>query len=83
MGHSIKCAILGIPYTKYSADISYNISKAAGGELVGSLLGGTNINYVGHRVCVRGANVGARKEREYSEIKELDRKKELVVGQER
>ena len=44
-----------------SAESAYNTSKAASGELVDSLLGGTALNYVGHRAYVRGESAGARK----------------------
>ena len=45
-----------------SAETAYKTSKAASGELVDSLLGGTALNYVGHRAYIRGASVGLRKE---------------------
>ena len=61
----------------------YNTYKEASGELVDSLLGGSALNYVGHRACVRGARAGARKERNYEELADLARRKELAGGQER
>ena len=66
-----------------SEEIAYNTSKAATGELVYSLLGGSFLNYVGHRACIRGASTGARKERKHVELAELARRKELAGGQER
>ena len=53
LGHSVKHGGLGILDLWLSAEISYNTSKAASGELVDSLLGGSALNYVGHRACVR------------------------------
>ena len=47
-----------------------------------SLLGGTALNYVGHRAFLHGASEGARKERKHVDITELARKKELSGGQE-
>ena len=49
LGHSVKHGGLGIPDPLLSAESAYNTSKAAGGELVDSLLGGSILNYVGHR----------------------------------
>ena len=53
LGHSVKHGGLGIPYPRLSAESAYNTSKAASGELVESLLGGTALNYIVHRACVR------------------------------
>ena len=61
----------------------YNTYKAASGELLGSLLGGTALNYVGHRDCVCGDILGARKERKCLDMTDLDRQKGLMGGQER
>ena len=61
----------------------YNTSKSDSGELVGSLLGGTNLNCVGHRECVRRASAETIKKREYLDMTDLDRWKELSGGQER
>ena len=44
LGHIVKHSGLGIPDPLFSTEISYNTSKAASGELVGSLLGGTTLN---------------------------------------
>ena len=65
-----------------SADSAYNNSKAASGELVDSLLGGSAFNYVGHRACVRGASVEVRKEIKHVDLAELARRKEISGGQE-
>ena len=66
-----------------SAEIAYNTSKADSGELVDSILGGTNLNYVGHRACICRASAGARKERKHVEMVDMDRQKELEGGKER
>ena len=52
-------------------------------ELLDSLLGGTALNYVGHRAYVHRASAVARKGRKHVEVAELDRRKELAGGQER
>ena len=49
LGHSVKHGGLGIPDPWLSAGCAYNTSKAASRELVDSLLGGSILNYVGHR----------------------------------
>ena len=61
----------------------YNTSKVVRGELVGSILVGTALNYVGHRDFVRRASTGARKEQKHVEMADLARQKELSGGQER
>ena len=61
LGHSVKHGSLVIPDPRISAWISYNTSKAASGELVDSLLGGTVLNYVGHRACIRRTSEGVIK----------------------
>ena len=50
---------------------------------MGSLLGGTVLNYVGHRACVYGDGTGARKERKYVEMAELDKQNDLAGVQEK
>ena len=61
LGLSVKHGGLGIPDPRLSLDIAYNNSKAVSGELVDSLLRGCFFNCVGHRACVCGASMGARK----------------------
>ena len=56
LGHSIKHGRLGIPDPQSSAESSYNTSKADIRELVDSLLGGSVLNYIGHKACVRKAS---------------------------
>ena len=53
LGHSVKHGGLGIPDPRLSADSDYNTPKLASSELIDSLLGGSVLNYVGHRACVR------------------------------
>ena len=59
LGHSMKHGGLGIMYARLSEENVYNTYKAAIGELVGSILGDTTLNYVGYRACIYGAS-GAR-----------------------
>ena len=82
LGHSVKCGGLGITDPWSSEESAYNTSKACIGELVGSLLGGNALNHVGHRSFVPGDSAGARKERKYVEMADLDRRKEMAGGQE-
>ena len=58
-----------------SAESAYNTSKAASRELVDSLLGGSALNYVGHRAYVRGASAVTSKEAKHVELAELARRK--------
>ena len=58
--HGVKHVGLGIPDLWSSAESDYNTSKAVIRELVDSLLGGSALNYVGHRACVRKASQTAR-----------------------
>ena len=45
-----------------------------------SLLDGTDLNYVGHRACVRKASAGTRKDQEQGETAILGHINEEVVG---
>ena len=49
LGHSVKHGGIGIPDPRQSAESAYNTSEAASRELVDSLLGGSALDYVGHR----------------------------------
>ena len=60
LGHSIKHGGLGIPDHRLSAESAYNTSKVTSRELVDSLLGGSVLNYVGHRACVHKASLAER-----------------------
>ena len=75
LGHSVKHGGLGILEPRLSAKSVYNTSKLTSGELVDFLLGGTALNYVGHRACVRGASAGEIKERKHVELADLARLK--------
>ena len=46
-----------------------------------SLLVSTTLNYIGHRACVCRASAGARKERKYMEMADLDKQKDMTGGQ--
>ena len=59
---------------------AYNTSKADSDVLLGSLLGGTNFNYVSHKGCVRRDSSDGRKQWELAEKEVISRKKELVEG---
>ena len=83
LGHSVKHGGLGIPEPRLSAESSYNTSKTASGELVEFLLGGTALNYVGRRACVRKARLAARREKMHIELGYIYRQKELTGSQER
>ena len=58
LGHNVKRVGLGIPDPRLSAERAYNTSKAASEVLVGSLLGGTNLNYIADKgfVCRSSAD---------------------------
>ena len=47
--HSITCGGLGIPEPRRSEESSYSTSKANYGELVGSIVGGIELKYIGNR----------------------------------
>ena len=66
--HSVKHGGFGIPEPLLPTEIAYNTSKAAIEELVDSILGGTNLNYVGHRACVYGASAGAINDRKHVQL---------------
>ena len=71
LGHSVKHGGIGIPYPQQSVESAYITSKAARRELVDSLLGGSVLNYIGHRACVRKASQLARGSKRISELSEL------------
>ena len=60
LGHSVNHCGLCIPQPGLSAESEYNTYKAASRELVDYLLGGSVLNYVGHRACVSKASQTAR-----------------------
>ena len=63
LGHSVKHGSLNIQDLRISEESAYNTSKADSGKLVDSLLGGTALNYVCHKACVRRAIAGARRKK--------------------
>ena len=72
---------LGIPDPRLSVESAYSTSKAASGELVDSLLGGSALNYVGHRASIRKARLAARCAKMHVELGDLARRKDLAGGQ--
>ena len=67
LGHGVKQGGIRIPDTRKLADQSHTMSLEACEALVKSLLGGANLNYVGHKSCLRKATSRARKNRERKE----------------
>ena len=82
LGRSVKHGGLVIPDPRLSAEIAYNTSKASSGELVDSLLGGSALNYVGHRACICKSSLAARRDKMHVDLGELARQKDLSGGQE-
>ena len=66
-----------------SAESAYNTSKTASRELLDSLLGGSVLNYVGHRACVRKASQSARLIKRIAELSDLFERQEQAVQQEK
>ena len=56
----VKHGCLVIPDTWLPAESAYNTSEAASGDLVDSPLGGSALNYVGHRACLHKASLAER-----------------------
>ena len=83
MGHSINHGGLGIPSPRLSSESAYNTSKAASRKLVDSLLGGSVLNYVGHRACVRKASQSVRLSKKIVELSELFERQEQAGDQEK
>ena len=81
LGHSVKHGGIGITDPRLSAESAYNTSKAASRELVDSLLGGSVLNYVGQRACIRKASQLARLSKRIVEISELFKRQEQAGGQ--
>ena len=71
---------LGIPDPGLSVEREYNTSKAPSEVLVGTLLGGTNLNYVAHKGCICRASADGRNQQELAENAVLWRRKEMVDG---
>ena len=67
----------------YTMLSTYNNSKAAIRELVDSLLGGTVLNYVGHRACIRKASQTAIQTKMSVDLAEVFKRHEQAGGQDR
>ena len=83
LGYSVKHGGLDITDPRLSAESAYNTSKAVSRELVDSLLGGSALNCVDHRACVRKASQTARRTNMSVELAESFKRQELAGGQER
>ena len=59
---------------------TYNTYKSAREVLVGSLLGGTDLNYVAHKFFVRRPSADGLKQREFLEMTAMTRRKDLADG---
>ena len=71
---------LGIPNPRLLVERTYNTYKPSSEVLVGSIIGGTNLNYVAHKGCIFRASADGQKQREFLETEELMRRKDLVDG---
>ena len=83
LGHSIKHGGLGISDLRSSADSAYNTSKADSRELVEYLIGGSVLNYVGHRACVRTARETVRLRKKSAELAKIFKRHEQAGVQEK
>ena len=81
LGHSSKHGGLGIPDPRLSAESAYNTSKADSRELVDSLLGGSVLDYVGHRACVRKASQKPRRIKMSVNLAEILKRQEHAGGE--
>ena len=80
LGHSVKRGGLDIPDLRLLVKSEYNTSKAASEVLVGSLLGGTDLNYVDIKACAHRLSADGRKQRKYLGISALTIRKDMVYG---
>ena len=80
LGHSVKLEGIGLLETRLLAEHVYNTSEAANDVLVGSLLGGTDLNYAAQKGCIRRESVDRWKHREFLETEALTRWKEVADG---
>ena len=78
LGHSVKNGGLGILEPQMLTKRAYNTSKSAREVLVGSLLGGNDLNYVAHKGCVHRASAERRNQQDLAEKEVLSRQKELA-----
>ena len=78
--YSVKRGGLGILDPRLLAERAYNILKEVIEVLVGSLLGGTDLNYVAHKGFVRRYRADGRKQRGLADKAVVSRRKELADG---
>ena len=74
----MKCGGLGIPDPRLLAEHAYNTSKEAREVLVGSLPGGTYLNFIAYKGCIHRASADGRKQQELAEKEVLLRQKYLA-----
>ena len=74
----MKCGGLGIPDPWLLVERACNTSKASRMVLLGSILVGTDINYVANKGCAHRASADSRKRQELAEKAVISRRKELV-----
>ena len=74
----MKCGDLGIRDPRLSAELAHKTYKSANEVLVGSLLGGININCVAHKGFIHRVSADGWKQKNFSEKVALIRWKELV-----
>ena len=65
LGHSAKHVGLGIPEPRLLSECAHNTSKSASEVLIGSLIGGTSLNYVSHKECIHRASADGKKQRKF------------------
>ena len=82
LGHGVKCKGIGIPEPRMLAARGHETSEASCEALVKSLLGRTDLNYVGHRSCISKASDRERRVRKREETAALRERKAEVRGQE-
>ena len=83
LGHSVNHGGLGIPEPRLSAESDYNTSKAASRELVDSLIGGSVLNYLGNKACLRKASQMAQLSKRSVELAKIFKRQEQAGGQEK
>ena len=76
----MNCGGLGIPDPRLLAERANQTSKASSEVFVGSLLGGTNLNYVEHKGCVHIVSADRQKKRELAENTVLFRQNDQADG---
>ena len=76
----MKCGGLRITDPRLSVEHSYKNFKGSSEVLVGSLLGGTDLNYVAHKGCVHRASAEWQKQWGLAEKVALMRRKDLADG---